>query len=161
MQHFKLEYNGRISILKLLLMMESIKSIFKILQTLHYTVHFIFLPTFPTFVLFTLILNMPAIFLQTPCCHAMMTSKIPLIRRSPLRVSLGTCTILWEMNNRFLYIYFPIRRGITDLMALYQHKKISLYRKNATVVLQVLQKILSLLTSGQEKKVCKYQTTVF
>ena len=50
---------------------------------------------------------------------------------------------------------------MTDLMALYQHKKISLYRKNVTVVLQVLQKILSLLTSGQEKKVCKYQSTVF
>ena len=46
-------------------------------------------------------------------------------------------------------------------MALYQYKKISLYRKNATVVLQVLQKILSLLTSGKEKKVCKYQSTVF
>ena len=51
---------------------------------------------------------------------------------------------------------------MTDLMALYQYKKISLYRKNATGVLQVLQKILSLLTSGQEKKVCKlYQSTVF
>ena len=50
---------------------------------------------------------------------------------------------------------------MTDLMALYQYKKISLYRKDATVVLQVLQKILSLLTNGQEKKVCKYQSTVF
>ena len=51
---------------------------------------------------------------------------------------------------------------MTDLMALYQYNKISLYRKNATVVLQVLQKILSLLlTSGQEKQVCKYQSTVF
>ena len=50
---------------------------------------------------------------------------------------------------------------MTDLMAQYQYKKISLYRKNATVVLQVLQKILSLLTSGQEIKVCKYQSTVF
>ena len=50
---------------------------------------------------------------------------------------------------------------MTDLMALYQYKKISLYRKNATVVLQVLQKILSLLRSGQEKQVCKYQSTVF
>ena len=49
---------------------------------------------------------------------------------------------------------------MTDLMALYQYEKISLYRKNATVVLQVLQKILSLLTSGQEKQVCKYQSTV-
>ena len=28
-------------------------------------------------------------------------------------------------------------------------------------MLQVLQKILSLLTTGQEKKVCKYQSTVF
>ena len=37
-------------------------------------------------------------------------------------------------------------------MALNQYKKISLYRKNATVLLQVLQKILSLLASGQEKK---------
>ena len=58
------------------------------------------------------------------------------------------------MNNRFLYthiIIFPSEGSITDLMALYQYKKISLYRKNATVVLQVLQKILSLLTSGQEK----------
>ena len=80
--------------LKLLLIIESIRSMFKILQTLHYTVHFIVLPKFPTFVLFTLILNMPAIILQTPCCHAVMTSKIPLICRSPLRVSLGTCTIL-------------------------------------------------------------------
>ena len=43
-------------------------------------------------------------------------------------------------------------------MALYQYKKISLYRKNATVVLQVLQKRLSLLASGQEKKVCRYQS---
>ena len=137
---------------------------FKILQTLCYPVHFIFLPKFPTFVLFTLILNTPAIILQTPCCHAVMTSKIPLICRSPLRVSLGTCTILREMNNRFLHthiIIFPSEGSITDLMALYQYKKISLYRKNATVVLQVLQKILSLLTSGQEKKVCKYQSTVF
>ena len=68
------------------------------------------------------------------------------------------------MNNRFLYthiIIFPSEGSITDLMALYQYKKISLHRKNATVVLQVLQKILSLLTSGQEKKVCKYQSTVF
>ena len=32
--------------------------------------------------------------------------------------------------------------------------------KNATVVLQVLQKILSFLISGQEKKVCGYQSTV-
>ena len=32
--------------------------------------------------------------------------------------------------------------------------------KNATVVLQVLQKILSLLKSGQEKKVCRYKSTV-
>ena len=58
------------------------------------------------------------------------------------------------MNNRFLYthiIIFPSEGSKTDLMALYQYKKISLYRKNATVVLQVLQKILSLLTSGQEK----------
>ena len=61
----------------------------------------------------------------------------------------------------YTYNYFPIRRGITDLVALYQYKKISLYKENATVVLQVLQKILSLLTSGQEKKVCKYQSTVF
>ena len=160
-----MEYNGRISILKLLLIIESIKSMFKILQTIHYTVHFIFLLTFPTFVLFTLILNMPAIILQTPCCHAVMTSKIPLICRSPLRESFS-----WHMYNSvrneqqvslYTYNYFPIRRGITDLVALYQHKKISLYRKNATVVLQVLQKILSLLTSGQEKKVCKYQSTVF
>ena len=45
-------------------------------------------------------------------------------------------------------------------MALHQYKKISLCRKNAAVVLQVLQKILSLLTSGQEKKVCRYQSTV-
>ena len=37
---------------------------FKILQTLSYTVHSIFLPKFSTFVLFTLILNMPAIILQ-------------------------------------------------------------------------------------------------
>ena len=98
--------------------MESIRSMFKILQTLRYTVHFIFLPKFPTFVFFTLILNMPAIILQTPCCHAVMTSKIPLICRSPLRVSLGTCTILWEMNNRFLYthiIIFPSEGSITDL----------------------------------------------
>ena len=68
------------------------------------------------------------------------------------------------MNNRFLcthIIIFPSERSMTDLMALYLHKKISLYRKNATVVLQVLQKILSLLTSGQEKQVCKYQSTVF
>ena len=68
------------------------------------------------------------------------------------------------MNNRFLYthiIIFPSEGSITDLMALHQYKKVSLYRKNATVVLQVLQKILSLLTSGQEKKVCKYQSTVF
>ena len=50
---------------------------------------------------------------------------------------------------------------MTDLMVLYQYKKISLARKNVTAVLQVLQKILSLLTSGQEKKVCKYQSTVF
>ena len=50
---------------------------------------------------------------------------------------------------------------MTDLMALHQYKKISLYRKNVTVVLQVLQKILSLLTSGQEEKVCTYQSTVF
>ena len=50
---------------------------------------------------------------------------------------------------------------MTDLMALYQYKEISLCRKNATVLLQVLQKMLSLLTSGQEKKVCKYQSTVF
>ena len=55
---------------------------------------------------------------------------------------------------------FPSEGSITDLMALYQCKKISLFRKNATVVLQVLQKILSLLTSGQEKKVCRYQSTV-
>ena len=68
------------------------------------------------------------------------------------------------MNNRFLYthiIIFLSEGSITDLMDLYQYEKISLYRKNATVVLQVLQKILSLLTSGQEKKVCKYQSTVF
>ena len=68
------------------------------------------------------------------------------------------------MNNRFLYthiIIFPSEGSITGLMALYQYKKISLYRKNATVVLQVLQIILSLLTSGQEKKVSKYQSTVF
>ena len=68
------------------------------------------------------------------------------------------------MNNRFLYthiIIFPLEGSIIDSMALYQYKKISLYRKNATVVLQVLQKIYSLLTSGQEKKVCKYQSTVF
>ena len=50
---------------------------------------------------------------------------------------------------------------MTDLIALYQYKKISLYRKTATAVLQVLQKILSLLTSGEEKKVRKYQSTVF
>ena len=80
--------------LKLLLIIESMRSMFEILQSLRYTVHFIFLPKFPTFVLFTLILNMPAIILQTPCCHAVMTSKIPLISRSPLRVSLGTYTIL-------------------------------------------------------------------
>ena len=137
---------------------------FKILQTLCYTVHFIFLLKFPTIVLFTLILNMLAIILQTPCCHAVMTSKTPLICGSPLRVSLGTCTILREMNNRFLYTHvliFPSEGSITDLMALYQYEKISLYIKNATVVLQVLQKILSLLTSGQEKQVCKYQLTVF
>ena len=136
---------------------------FKILQTHRYTVHSIFLPKFPTFVLFTLILNMPAIILQTLCCHAVMTSKIPLICRSPLRVSLGTCTILLEMNNRFLYTHIiisPSEGSITDLMTLYQYKKISLYRKNATAVLQVLQKILSLLTSGQEKKVCRYKSTV-
>ena len=90
----KLEYNGRISILKLLLVIESIRSMFKIFQTLRYTVHFIFLAKFPTFVLFTLILNIPAIILQTSCCHAVMTLKIPLICRSPLRVSLGTSTIL-------------------------------------------------------------------
>ena len=68
------------------------------------------------------------------------------------------------MNNRFLYtniIIFPPEGSIIDLMALYQYKKISLYRKNATVVLQVSQKILSLLTSGQEKKVCKYRSTEF
>ena len=58
-------------------------------------------------------------------------------------------------------IVFPSEGSMTDLMALYQYKKISLYRKNVTVVLQVLQKILSLLTSGQEKKVCTYQSTVF
>ena len=58
-------------------------------------------------------------------------------------------------------IIFPSEGSIADLMALYQYKKISLYRKNATVVLHVLQKILSLLTSGQEKKVCKYQSTEF
>ena len=60
------------------------------------------------------------------------------------------------MNDRFLYthiIIFPSEGGMTDLMALYEYKKISLYGKNATVVLQVLQNILSLLTSGQEKKV--------
>ena len=51
---------------------------------------------------------------------------------------------------------------MTDLMALYQYKKISLYRKTATVVLHFYKiKVLSLLTSGQEKKVCKYQSTVF
>ena len=63
------------------------------------------------------------------------------------------------MNNTFLYthiIIFPSEGSITDLMALYQYKKISFHRKNATVVLQVLQKILSLLTSGQEEKVCRY-----
>ena len=130
----------------MLLIIENIRSMFKILQTLHYTVHFIFLPKFPTFVLFTLIFNMPAIILQTPCCHAVMTSKIPLICRSPL------CTHI---------IVFPSEGSMTDLMALYQYEKISLYRKNVTVVLQVLQKILSLLTSGQEKKVCTYQSTVF
>ena len=67
------------------------------------------------------------------------------------------------MNNRFLYthiVIFPSEGSITDLMALYQYKKISLYRKNATVVLQVLQKILNLLTSGQEKKVCRYKSAV-
>ena len=135
---------------------------FKILQTLRCTVHFIFLPKFPTFVLFTLILSIACHYTPTPCCHAVMTSKIPLICRSPLRVSLGTCTILWEMNNRFLYshiIIFPSEGSITDSMALYQYKKISLCRKNNSIVLQVLQKILSLLTSGQEKKVCRYQST--
>ena len=91
---FELEYNGRISVLKLLLIIESRRSMFKILQTLHYTVHFIVLPKFPTFVSLTLILNMPAIILQTPCCHSVMTLKIPLICKSPLRVSFGTCTIL-------------------------------------------------------------------
>ena len=62
------------------------------------------------------------------------------------------------MNKRFLYthlIIFPSEGSITDLMTLYQYKKLSLHRKNATVVLQVLQKIL--LTRGQEKKICKYQ----
>ena len=37
------------------------------------------------------------------------------------------------MNNRFLYthiIIFPSEGSITDLMALYQYKKISLYRYN-------------------------------
>ena len=60
------------------------------------------------------------------------------------------------MNDKFRYtciIIFPSEGGITDLMVLYKYKKISLYRKNATVVLQVLQNILSLLTSGQEKMV--------
>ena len=57
---------------------------------------------------------MSAIILQTPCCHAVMTSK----------------------------------------------KISSLYGKNATIVLQVLQKILSLRTSGQEKKACGYKSTV-
>ena len=50
---------------------------------------------------------------------------------------------------------------MTDLIALFQYKNISLYGKHVTVVLQVLQKILSLLTNEQEKKVCKYQSTVF
>ena len=83
-----------VSTLKLLLIIKSIRGMFKILQTLSCTFHSIFLPKFSTFVLFTLILNMPAItcILQTPCCHAVMT-KIPL-HRSPLRVSLDTCTIL-------------------------------------------------------------------
>ena len=66
-----------------------------------------------------------------------------------------------ELQVSLYTIIFPSEGSITDLMALYQYKKISLYRKNATVVLQVLQKILSLLTSGQEKKVCKYQSTEF
>ena len=65
------------------------------------------------------------------------------------------------MTGFFIHtIIFPSEGSITDLMALYQYKKISLYRKNATAVLQVLQKILSLLTSGQEKKVCRYHSTV-
>ena len=88
------EYNGTISILKLMSIIKSIRGMFKVLQTLSYTVHSIFLPKFPTFVLSSpLLLDMPAIILQTPCCHAGMTSKIPPYR-SPLRVSLNTCTIL-------------------------------------------------------------------
>ena len=35
-------------------------------------------------------------------------------------------------------IVFPSKGSITDLMALYQYEKIFLYRKNATVMLQVL-----------------------
>ena len=67
-----------------------------------------------------------------------------------------------SVRNRFLYshiIIFPSEGSITDSVALYQYKKIPLCRKNATIVLQVLQKILSLLTSGQEKQVCRYQST--
>ena len=57
---------------------KSIRGMFKILQTLNYTVHSNFLPKFATFVLFTLISDIPAIILKTPCCHAVMTSEIPL-----------------------------------------------------------------------------------
>ena len=64
------------------------------------------------------------------------------------------------MNDRFLYTHIIIFPSEGSIMALYQYEKISLYRKNATVVLQVLQMVLSLLTSGQEKKVCRYKLTV-
>ena len=69
-----------------------IRGMLKILQALSYTVHSIFLPKFSIFVLFTLILNVPAIILQTSCCHAVI-KKIPLYR-SLLRVSLDTCTVV-------------------------------------------------------------------
>ena len=126
-------------------------SMFKILQTHQYTVNSIFLPSFPTFVLFTLILNIPALILQALCCHAVMKSKVLWYVEAHWEFLLAHVQFC-EMNNRFVHAhnYFPSEGDIKDLMVLYQYKKISLYRKNASVVLQVLQKILSLLTSRQE-----------
>ena len=140
--------------MKLLLIINNIRGILKILQTLSYTVHSIFLPKFPTFLLFTLILDIPAIVLQTPCCHAVMTSKIPLEAHWGFLLTHVQFCKKW-VTSFFIHIsVFPSKESIIDLIndPVPVRKDIFVW-ENFRVTSFI--KILSLLTSGQEKK-CLY-----